>query len=51
VGSMKTTPTEALEVVLCQTSLDLAAIKAVVLAAYRLKCWEDEGIQAWVTLS
>ena len=33
VGSMKTTPTEALEVALCQTPLDLAVIEAVGLAA------------------
>ena len=47
VGSMKTTPTEALEVVLCQTSLDLAAIEAAGLAACRLKCrveWKNTGL-------
>jgi hypothetical protein len=35
---MKTTPTEALEVVLYQAPLNLAAIKAAGLTAYRLKC-------------
>jgi hypothetical protein len=37
----------ALEVVLCQTPLDLAAVKAVGLTAYRLKCqgeWRNTGL-------
>jgi hypothetical protein len=38
VESMKTTPTEALEVELFQTPLDLAAIEAAGLTAYRIKC-------------
>ena len=41
VGSMKTTPTEALEVSLYQAPLDLATIEAVALTAYRLKCWGE----------
>jgi hypothetical protein len=47
VGSMKTTPTETLEVAICQIPLDLAAIEAVGLAAYRLKCqgvWRNTGL-------
>jgi hypothetical protein len=32
-GAMKTTPTEALEVALCRTPLDLVVIEAVGLAA------------------
>jgi hypothetical protein len=36
VGSMRTTPTEAMEVALYQTPL--AAIEAAGLTAYRLKC-------------
>jgi hypothetical protein len=43
VGSMKTTPTQVIEVALCQTPLNLAAI----VAAYRLKCqgeWRDTGL-------
>jgi hypothetical protein len=43
---MKTTPTEALEVALYQASLDLAAIQAAGLTAYRLKCqgeWRNAG--------
>jgi hypothetical protein len=38
--SMKTTPTEAKEVALCQTPLDLAAIEAAGLTACRLK-WRN----------
>jgi hypothetical protein len=38
VGPMRTTPTEAPEVDLCQIALDLAATGAAGLAAYRLKC-------------
>jgi hypothetical protein len=38
VGSMKTTPTQALEVALCQTPLDIAATEAAGFAACRLKC-------------
>ena len=38
VGSMKTTPTEVLEVALCQALLDLAAIETAELTAYRLEC-------------
>ena len=47
MGSTKTTPTEALEVVLCQTPVDLAAIEAAGLTAYRSKCqgeWRDTGL-------
>jgi hypothetical protein len=43
---MKTTPSEALEVALCQMLLDLAAIVVAGLSAYRLKClgeWRDTG--------
>jgi hypothetical protein len=39
--------TEALDVALCQTPLDLAAIGAARLTAYRLKCqgeWRDAGL-------
>jgi hypothetical protein len=46
-GSMKMTTTEALEVTLCQASLDLAAIEAVGLTVYRLKCqgeWRNTGL-------
>ena len=45
--SMKTMSIEALEVVLCQTSLDLSAIEAAGLAAYRLNCqaeWRNTGL-------
>jgi hypothetical protein len=45
---MKETPTEALEVALCQTPLDLAAIKAVEFTMYRLKCqgeWRNRGLR------
>jgi hypothetical protein len=38
VRFMKTTPTEALEVDLCQTPLDLAATEAAGITAYRLQC-------------
>jgi hypothetical protein len=38
VGAMKMTPTEALEVAIYQAPLDLVAIEAVGLTAYRLKC-------------
>jgi len=41
---MKTTPTEALEVILCSPSLDQLIICLVRLTAYRLKCqgkWKD----------
>jgi hypothetical protein len=44
---MKTTPTKALEVALCHTPLDPAAIEAAGLTAYRLKCqgeWRDTGL-------
>ena len=41
VRSMKMTPMEALEVALCQTPLDLAAIEAGGQNAYRLKCWGE----------
>jgi hypothetical protein len=34
-GAMKTTPTEALQVALCHTPLDLAAIETAGLNAYR----------------
>jgi hypothetical protein len=54
VGSMKTTPTEALEVALCQTPLDLAAIKAARRAACRLKCqreWRDTGLGTLSSIS
>jgi hypothetical protein len=47
VRSMKMTPTEVLEVALCHTPLDLAAIEAVGLTVYRLKCqgeWRDTGL-------
>jgi hypothetical protein len=47
MGSMKMTHMEALEVVLCHTPLNLAAIEAVGLAAYRLKCqgeWRNTGL-------
>jgi hypothetical protein len=47
VGAMKTTPAEVLEVALCQASLDLAAIQAVALTAYRLECqgeWRNIGL-------
>jgi hypothetical protein len=47
VGAMKTTPTEALEVALYQTPLDLAATEAAGLTAYRLKCqgeWRNTGL-------
>jgi hypothetical protein len=43
---MKTTPTEVLEVALCQTPLDLAAIEAAGLTAYRLKCRRMEEYRA-----
>jgi hypothetical protein len=39
VESIKTTHTEALEVALRQAPLDLAAIEAAGVTAYRLKCW------------
>jgi hypothetical protein len=35
---MKMTPTDELEVALCQTPLDLATFEAERLTAYRLKC-------------
>jgi hypothetical protein len=44
---MKMTPTEALQVALCQTPLDLTTFKAVGLTAYRLKCqgeWRNTGL-------
>jgi hypothetical protein len=44
IRSTKTTPTDVLEVALCETPLGLAAIEAVRLTAYRLKCqgeWRD----------
>jgi hypothetical protein len=44
---MKTTSTEALEVTLCQTPVDLAAIEAMGLTVYRLKCqgeWRNSGL-------
>jgi hypothetical protein len=44
---MKTTPMEALEVALYHAPLDLAAIEAVGLTAYRLKCqgeWRNTGL-------
>jgi hypothetical protein len=47
VGSTTTTPTEALEVTLCQFPLDLAATGAARLTTYRLKCqkhWRDTGL-------
>jgi hypothetical protein len=46
VGATKTTPTEELEVALYQAAMDLAAIEAVGLTAYRLKCqgeWMNTG--------
>ena len=42
-GAMNTTPTEALQVALCQTPLDLAAIEAAGLNAYILK-WRNTGL-------
>jgi hypothetical protein len=43
---MKTTPTEAMKVALCQTPVDLAATEDAGLTAYRLKClgewWNTE---------
>jgi hypothetical protein len=47
VGAMKTTPTEALEVVLYQAALDLVAIETAGLTAYRLECqaeWRNAGL-------
>jgi hypothetical protein len=47
VGSMKTTPTEALEIDLCLTPLDPVAIEAAGLTACSLKCqgeWRDTGL-------
>jgi hypothetical protein len=47
VRSMKMTPTEALEVALCDTPLDVAAIQAAGLTACRFKCqgeWRDIGV-------
>jgi ribonuclease HI len=47
VGAMKMTPMEALEVALYQAPLDLAAIEAAGLTAYRLKCqgeWRNMGL-------
>jgi hypothetical protein len=44
---MKTTPTEALEVALCHTAVDLSAVEAAGLTACRLKCqgeWRDTGL-------
>jgi hypothetical protein len=44
---METILTEAQEVVLCQTPLDLAAIEAAGLTVYRSKCqgeWSDTGL-------
>jgi len=44
---MKTATTEALEVVLYSTPLDLAVTVAVRFAAYRLKCqgeWRNTGL-------
>jgi hypothetical protein len=44
---MKTTPTEALEVALCQTPLDLAAIEAAGISVVKLKGqeeWKDTGL-------
>jgi hypothetical protein len=38
IGSVKTTPTEALEVTLCLPPLDLAVIGAARYTAYRLSC-------------
>ena len=43
---MKTTPTEALEVALCQTPLDLAPIEAAGLAVHRPKCRRMEEHRA-----
>jgi hypothetical protein len=45
--SKKITPTEALEVALCQTPLDLAATESAGLTADRLKCqqeWRNMGL-------
>ena len=47
IGSVKTPPTEALEVALCLTPLDLAVIGAARYAAYRLSCkgeWRNVGL-------
>jgi hypothetical protein len=47
VGSMKVTPMEALEVALCQTSLDLATFEAVGHIVHRLKSqgeWRNTGL-------
>jgi ribonuclease HI len=47
VGAMKTTPTETLEAALYQAPMDLAAIEAAGLTAYRLKCqveWRNTGL-------
>ncbi|XP_020295563.1 uncharacterized protein LOC109860702 [Pseudomyrmex gracilis] len=47
VGTMRTTPTEALEVALCIPPLRLTVISAAKLTAYRLRCqgeWRDFGV-------
>ncbi|XP_020296935.1 uncharacterized protein LOC109861622, partial [Pseudomyrmex gracilis] len=41
VGTMRTTPTEALEVALCIPPLRLTIISAAKLTAYRLRCQEE----------
>jgi hypothetical protein len=45
---MKTPSTEVLEVALCQTPLDQAAVGAAGLTAYRLNVKENGGIQGWL---
>ncbi|XP_020298014.1 uncharacterized protein LOC109862388 [Pseudomyrmex gracilis] len=47
VGAMRTTPTEALEVMLCIPPLDLTIVSAARLTAYRLRCqgeWRQFGL-------
>jgi len=44
---VKTTPTEALEVALCLTPLDLAVIGAARYTAYRLSC-KGEWRNTWL---
>ncbi|XP_020297722.1 uncharacterized protein LOC109862173 [Pseudomyrmex gracilis] len=47
VGTMRTTPTEALKVALCIPPLRLTVISAAKLTAYRLRCqgeWRDFGV-------
>ena len=46
MGSMETTPTETLEVALCQSPLGLAAIEIAGLTAYRLNVRKNGGKRA-----